>query len=60
MRVTRNYRDGMVNFKKTSKNSQMSLLQSALSRNSSSSRANRLASLLGFCHFICEVPEILF
>ncbi len=47
MRVTRNYRDGMVNFKKTSKNSQMSLLQSALSRNSSSSRANRLASLLG-------------
>lgn len=47
MRVTRNYRDGMVNFRKSSKNSQTSLLQSALSRNSSSSRAGRLASLLG-------------
>lgn len=47
MRVTRNYRDGMVNFRKNNKNSQTSLLQSALSRNSSSSRANRLASLLG-------------
>lgn len=47
MRVTRNYRDGMVNFRKNNKNSQTSLLQSALSRNTSSSRANRLASLLG-------------
>lgn len=47
MRVTRNYRDGMVNFRKSSKNSQTSLLQSALSRNSSSSRAGRLASILG-------------
>lgn len=47
MRVTRNYRDGMVNFRKNNKNSQTSLLQSALSRNSASSRANRLASLLG-------------
>ncbi|MDE6405986.1 MAG: hypothetical protein K2M20_10110, partial [Lachnospiraceae bacterium] len=47
MRVTRNYRDSMVNFRKSNKNSQTSLLQSALSRNSSSSRANRLASLLG-------------
>lgn len=47
MRVTRNYRDGMVNFRKNSKNSQTSLLQSALSRSSTSSRAGRLASLLG-------------
>lgn len=47
MRITRNYRDGMVNFRKNSKNSQSSLLQSALSRSSTSSRANRLASLLG-------------
>lgn len=47
MRVTRNYRDGMVNFRKSNKYSQPSLLQSALSRNSSSSRANRLANLLG-------------
>ncbi len=47
MRITRNYRDGMVNYKKNQKKSQMSLLQSALSRNSASSRANRLASLLG-------------
>ncbi|MDE5716054.1 MAG: hypothetical protein K2I53_00285 [Lachnospiraceae bacterium] len=47
MRVTRNYRDGMVNFRKNNKSSQTSLLQSALSRNSASSRANRLASLLG-------------
>lgn len=47
MRVTRNYRDGMVNFRKSNNNSQTSLLQSALSRSSTSSRANRLASLLG-------------
>lgn len=47
MRITRNYRDGMVNFRKNNKNSQTSLLQSALSRSSTSSRANRLASLLG-------------
>ena len=47
MRDTRNYRNGMVNFRKNNKNSQTSLLQSALSRNSASSRANRLASLLG-------------
>lgn len=47
MRVTRNYRDGMINFRKNNKNSQTSLLQSALSRSSTSSRANRLASLLG-------------
>ena len=47
MRITRNYRDGMVNFRKNNKNSQTSLLQSALSRSSASSRANRLASLLG-------------
>lgn len=46
MRITRNYRDGMVNFRKN-KNAQTSLLQSALSRSKSSSRANRLASLLG-------------
>lgn len=47
MRVTRNYRNGLVNFRKSSKNSQSSLLQSALSRSSTSSRANRLANLLG-------------
>lgn len=47
MRVTRNYRDGMINYKKNNKNSQTSLLQSALSRSSTSSRAGRLASLLG-------------
>ena len=47
MRITRNYRDGMVNFRKNNKNTQTSLLQSALSRSSTSSRANRLASLLG-------------
>lgn len=47
MRVTRNYRDGMVNFRKNNKNSQTSLLQNALSRSSTSSRAGRLASLLG-------------
>ncbi len=47
MRVTRNYRNGMVNFRKSNRDSQTSLLQSALSRNSASSRANRLASLLG-------------
>lgn len=45
MRVTRNYRSGMLNTRK--KNEQTSLLQSALARNSSSSRASRLASLLG-------------
>lgn len=47
MRVTRNYRDSMVNFRKHNNNAQTSLLQSALSRSSTSSRANRLASLLG-------------
>lgn len=47
MRVTRNYRDGMVNFRKNSGNAQASLLQSALSRSSANSRGNRLASLLG-------------
>lgn len=47
MRVTRNYRDGMLNFRKNNSNSQTSLLQSALSRSSTNSRANRLASLLG-------------
>lgn len=46
MRVTRNYRDGMVNFRNSNKNSKTSLLQSVLSRNSSSSRAGRLANLL--------------
>lgn len=47
MRITRNYRDGMVNFRKNNNNSQTSLLQSALSRSGTSRRANRLASLLG-------------
>lgn len=47
MRVTRNYRDSMVNFRKHNNNAQTSLLQNALSRSSTSSRANRLASLLG-------------
>lgn len=47
MRVTRNYRDSMVNFRKNNNNSQTSLLQSALSRSSTSSRANRLAGLFG-------------
>ncbi len=47
MRVTRNYRNSLVNFRKSNNNSQTSLLQSALSRSSTSSRANRLAGLLG-------------
>ncbi len=47
MRVTRNYRNGMINFRRKTNNQQMSLLQSALSRNSTSSRAGRLAALLG-------------
>lgn len=47
MRVTRNYRSGMVNPRKSSKNEQASLLQSALNRSSKNSRASRLASLLG-------------
>lgn len=48
MRVTHNYGNGMINFRRK-KGSQdtMSLLQRALSRNSTSSRANRLAALLG-------------
>lgn len=47
MRVTRNYRNSLVNFRKSNNNSQSSLLQSALSRSSTSSRASRLAGLLG-------------
>lgn len=47
MRVTRNYRNGMINPRKNSKNDQASLIQSALSRSSANSRATRLASLLG-------------
>lgn len=47
MRITRNYRSGMINPRKYSKNQQSSLLQSVLNRNSTSSRAGRLASLLG-------------
>lgn len=43
MRVTRNYRDGMINFRKNNSNSRSTLLQSVLSRNSSS----RLAGILG-------------
>lgn len=47
MRVTRNYRSGMVNPRKNSKNEQASLIQNALNRSKTSSRATRLASLLG-------------
>jgi len=47
MRVTRNYRNGMVNFRRKTNNQQMSLLQSALSRSSAGSRTSRLAALLG-------------
>ena len=47
MRVTRNYRNSMVNPRKNSKNEQASLIQNALKRNSTSSRASRLASILG-------------
>lgn len=47
MRITRNYRNNMVNPRKNSKNEQASLIQSALSRSSANSRATRLASLLG-------------
>ncbi len=43
MRVTRNYRSGMLNVRNRNKGSQSSLLQSVLSRNST----GRLASLLG-------------
>lgn len=46
MRVTRNYRSGMLNLRRKT-NKQNSLLQSALSRNNSSSRASRIAALLG-------------
>ncbi len=46
MRVTRNYRDGMVNFRKNNKQTSDSLLQN-LRRNSMSRRANSLANLLG-------------
>ena len=47
MRITRNYRNSMVNPRKNSKSDQASLIQSALSRSSANSRATRLASLLG-------------
>lgn len=47
MRVTRNYRSGMFNPRKRTSNQRNSFLQSALSRNSSSSRTSRLAALLG-------------
>ena len=47
MRVTRNYRNSMVNPRKNSKNEQASLIQNALKRNSTSSRASILASILG-------------
>ncbi len=47
MRVTRNYRSGMVNPRKNSKNEQASLIQNALNRSKTNSRATRLASLLG-------------
>ncbi len=46
MRVTRNYRSGMLN-PRSKTNKQNSLLKSALSRNNSSSRAGRIAALLG-------------
>lgn len=47
MRVTRNYRSGMVNPRKNSKNDQASLIQNALNRSKTNSRATRLASILG-------------
>lgn len=47
MRVTRNYGNGMVNYKKNEKGSYSSLLQSALSRSNAGRRGGRLASLLG-------------
>ena len=48
MRATRNYRSGMLNLRRKT-NKQNSLLQSALSRNNSSS-ASRIAALLGNKH----------
>ena len=47
MRVTRNYRSGMVNFRNKTNNQKASLLQSALSRSSKNGQASRLAALLG-------------
>lgn len=47
MRVTRNYRSGMINPRKNSKSDQASLIQNALNRSKTNSRATRLASLLG-------------
>ncbi|MDE7428125.1 MAG: hypothetical protein K2N00_02430, partial [Lachnospiraceae bacterium] len=49
MRITRNYRSGMVNprNRKNSKSEQASRIQNALNRSSANSRATRLASLLG-------------
>ena len=47
MRITRNYRNSMVNPRKNSKSDQASLIKSALNRSSANSRATRLASLLG-------------
>lgn len=47
MRVTRNYRSGMVNFRKSTNKQKASLLQSALSRSGTSGRTSRLAALLG-------------
>ena len=46
MRVTRNYRNGMVNFRKNNKSEANSLLNT-LRRNSASRRSNTLASILG-------------
>ena len=47
MRITRNYRNSMVNPRKNSKSDQASLIKSALNRSSANSRATRLASILG-------------
>lgn len=47
MRVTRNYRNGMVNFRKNNDKSETESLLNTLRRNSASRHGNTLASILG-------------
>lgn len=47
MRVTRHYRNGMVNFRKNNNKSEAESLLNTLRRNSASRRGNTLASILG-------------
>lgn len=47
MRVTRNYRNGMVNFRKNNNKSEAESLVNTLRLNSAKRRSNTLSSILG-------------